>query len=105
MLILLVDEIFYETHTVLKLVLFFEVSPIMTDNTDCNNVISSSEKKGLLETLGKDIEIIKKRLCVITQEKESFKRRCTELEKKNRELSYRNVELQKRLDNFVKESE
>ncbi|CAB4492067.1 unnamed protein product [Rhizophagus irregularis] len=45
----------------------------MTDNTDCNNVISSSEKKGLLETLGKDIEIIKKRLCVITQEKESFK--------------------------------
>ncbi|EXX78742.1 uncharacterized protein OCT59_002360 [Rhizophagus irregularis] len=77
----------------------------MTDNTDCNNVISSSEKKGLLETLGKDIEIIKKRLCVITQEKESFKRRCTELEKKNRELSYRNVELQKRLDNFVKESE
>ncbi|RGB23650.1 hypothetical protein C1646_676958 [Rhizophagus diaphanus] len=67
--------------------------------------MSSSEKKGLLETLGKDIEIIKKRLHEITQEKESFKRRCTELEKKNRELSFRNVELQKRLDNFVKESE
>ncbi|CAB4389308.1 unnamed protein product [Rhizophagus irregularis] len=80
----------------------------MTDNTDSSNVMSSSEKKekkGLLETLGKDIEIIKKRLQSITQEKESFKRRCTELEKKNRELSCKNVELQRQLDSSVKENE
>lgn len=55
-----------------ELALFFKPqhAPLMkADNSDSNNVMSSSEKKGLLETLGKDIDIIKKRLQSITQEK------------------------------------